>query len=74
VEVTVADDGPGVPAEVRARLFTPFASGNSTGSGLGLWLSRRLAVDAGGSLDLVDATQDAGGATFRLVLPRAQEE
>jgi two-component system, NtrC family, C4-dicarboxylate transport sensor histidine kinase DctB len=70
VEVTVADDGPGVPAEVRERLFTPFATGKSSGSGLGLWLSRRLAVDAGGSLELVDG---APGATFRLVLPAARE-
>jgi C4-dicarboxylate-specific signal transduction histidine kinase len=70
VEVTVADDGPGVPAEVRARLFTPFATGTATGSGLGLWLSRRLATDAGGSLELVDAP---GGATFRLRLPFARQ-
>jgi two-component system C4-dicarboxylate transport sensor histidine kinase DctB len=72
VEVTVADDGPGVPAEIRERLFTPFATGNATGSGLGLWLSRRLAVEAGGALYLLDADAGAGGATFRLRLPLAQ--
>jgi two-component system C4-dicarboxylate transport sensor histidine kinase DctB len=68
VEVTVADDGPGVPAEIRERLFTPFATGKATGSGLGLWLSRRLAVEANGTLELLDAD---GGATFRLRLPHA---
>ncbi|MBI5478226.1 MAG: hypothetical protein HY906_05180 [Deltaproteobacteria bacterium] len=72
VEVTVSDDGPGVPAEIRERLFTPFASGKPTGSGLGLWLSRRLAAEAGGSLELLPAEGAAGGATFRLRLPLAR--
>jgi two-component system C4-dicarboxylate transport sensor histidine kinase DctB len=78
VEVTVSDDGPGVPPEIRERLFTPFASAKASGSGLGLWLSRRLAVEAGGSLEL--ETDDGegcdgrpAGATFVLRLLRARE-
>ena len=74
VEITVADDGPGVPAEIRERLFTPFASGKATGSGLGLWLSRRLATRVGGSLDLIDNEGSTEGATFRLRLPLARED
>jgi signal transduction histidine kinase len=52
VRVTVADDGPGVPAEVRARLGEPFNTTRAQGTGLGLYLSRQLVQGAGGSLEL----------------------
>jgi signal transduction histidine kinase len=61
VEITVSDDGPGVPPAVQERLFTPFASTKPAGSGLGLWLSRRLAVKAGGSLDLLSGKATTAG-------------
>ena len=66
----ISDNGPGVPAEVRARLFTPFTTTRTDGRGLGLALSQRLAERAGGEIALVDS--DAG-ATFRVVLPCKQE-
>jgi C4-dicarboxylate-specific signal transduction histidine kinase len=68
VEVEVRDDGPGVPAEIRPHLFEPFATSKAGGSGLGLWLSRRLAEEVGGSLEYVEGP---AGAAFRLTLPRA---
>jgi heavy metal sensor kinase len=69
----VADQGPGVPAEYRDRLFTRFGRADDvrtpdgSGAGLGLALSAAIASAHGGSLKLVD---EAGqGAIFRLHLP-----
>jgi signal transduction histidine kinase len=71
VELTVADDGPGIAPEDRERVFDRFYStdgGRSpgAGSGLGLAIARRVALDHGASLDVVDG--DLPGAHFRLVL------
>ncbi len=63
----VADNGPGVPEELRPRLFTPFATTRVDGTGLGLALSQRLVERAGGGIALIDG---GPGATFRVVLPR----
>ena len=63
----LADDGPGVPPEIRAKLFEPFVSrGKKGGTGLGLAVARRFVEDHGGSLDLLD---EGPGARFRIVLP-----
>jgi len=69
VTVTVADDGPGVPDDVRDHLFDPYFTTKSSGTGLGLAICRRLVEAHGGSIRL-DASAP-GGTTFRLVLPRA---
>jgi signal transduction histidine kinase len=66
VEVIVEDDGPGVRDDLRSRLFTPFTTGRAAGTGLGLHISRSLAEEAGGALDLLE---NAPGARFRLRLP-----
>ena len=67
--VTVADNGPGVPAAVRERIFQAFSTGGrGGGSGLGLAISHELVHAHGGALRLVDAPI---GATFELVLPDA---
>ncbi|MCI0570362.1 MAG: HAMP domain-containing histidine kinase [Myxococcaceae bacterium] len=63
----VCDRGPGVPEEVRARLFEPFVSGRSDGNGLGLALSRRLVERHGGTLRLLPG--EGAGAVFELTLP-----
>jgi signal transduction histidine kinase len=70
VELTVADDGPGIPADRAAQVFEPGwradpADGHD-GAGLGLSLSRRLADAAGGSLEL---RPGGPGATFVVRLP-----
>lgn len=69
IVVRVADDGPGVPAEARSRIFDPFFSTREpgSGSGLGLFLSRRIAETYGGSLWHED--RPGGGAVFVLELP-----
>ncbi len=64
--VRVADDGPGLPPEVRARLFEPFASGKAQGTGLGLALSRVLVERHGGRLDLEPSP---AGTAFGIWLP-----
>jgi C4-dicarboxylate-specific signal transduction histidine kinase len=68
--MTVEDDGPGVSAEMRARLFEPFATTKDVGKGTGLGLAvcRGLVEASGGTIDL-DATHVAG-ARF-IVLLRA---
>jgi len=66
IEFEVADEGPGLPAHVQARLFQPCTSSKAGGSGLGLALSQQLAQHAGGRLELVRS--DGTGTCFRLVL------
>lgn len=68
VEAIVEDEGPGVPDDMRARLFSPFTTGRAAGTGLGLYISRSLAEEAGGALDLLE---NGPGARFRLRLPTA---
>lgn len=52
VVVEIEDDGPGVPPEIAARLFEPFATGRASGTGLGLWNVRRLVAQIGGSITI----------------------
>lgn len=65
----VSDTGPGVPEEMRERIFTEFVQSDDSveGTGLGLAISRNLARVLGGSLEL---TGDGSGSTFTLVLPQ----
>lgn len=68
VGITVEDSGPGVPPEVRGRLFQPGATTKATGNGIGLALSLRIAREHGGTLEL--GSGPLGGAVFELRLPR----
>jgi len=68
VVVSVRDNGPGIPPEVRPRLFEPFHKGGGEGLGMGLALARRIAEVHGGDLWLEADTP--GGADFRVRLPR----
>jgi signal transduction histidine kinase len=69
-EVTIEDNGPGVPPEIRGRIFEPFFRGSTAGSsGLGLAISARIIDSYGGSLDVGDGS--TGGARFTLHLPLA---
>ncbi|MCC6651475.1 MAG: hypothetical protein IT348_10050 [Candidatus Eisenbacteria bacterium] len=67
VVLTVSDDGPGIPEEVLKRLGEPFYTTKAKGSGLGLFLSRRLAETAGGRLEV--RSRPGAGATIVLSLP-----
>ena len=75
VQITVDDDGPGVPADERFAIFTPAYRGRKsspTGSGLGLALVRQLIERAGGSVEVADSP--LGGARFSLRIPIALDE
>jgi len=70
VSVSVTDNGKGVSPEISSRLFRPFATTKGRrGTGLGLYISRQIAREAGG--DLVLAPSPGGGARFVLSLPVA---
>jgi signal transduction histidine kinase len=73
VEITVADNGPGVPESLRNRLFDPFFSTKptGTGSGVGLAVSRGVVEAHGGSLQFVPS---ATGAQFVVRLPVVASE
>lgn len=68
VRVVVADNGPGIHADVADRLFTPFVTSRPSGLGLGLVIAQDIMADLGGSLRLVPSDI---GARFELTLRRA---
>jgi signal transduction histidine kinase len=67
VEVSVRDNGPGFPAEARARLFEPFFTTKTRGTGLGLAICRRVVAAHGGR---IEADEGGPGAEIRITLPR----
>jgi signal transduction histidine kinase len=73
--VSVADGGPGLPDEVRERLFSPHITTKVGGSGMGLFLARQLVVGMhGGMLEVVDGEMGGTVATVRLPLDDASSE
>jgi signal transduction histidine kinase len=67
VRLRVADDGPGVPREMRKQIFRPGFSTKERGWGIGLSLARRIVEENhGGRLALVPTDR---GATFDIILP-----
>ncbi len=69
LRLEVADDGPGIPEEIRKDMFRPFKSGKPGGTGLGLAISARMVSACGG--ELVAGESDLGGAALRIVMPEA---
>jgi two-component system, OmpR family, sensor kinase len=67
VQVEVTDSGPGIRREDRERIFHPFISQDSNGTGLGLPIARELASALGGRIEL--DSKPGRGSRFRLVLP-----
>lgn len=68
VELTVADNGPGISAEIRPRLFEAFQTTKSSGFGLGLAICSDILSSLGSSIR-VDPFVAGQGATFRVVFP-----
>jgi two-component system nitrogen regulation sensor histidine kinase NtrY len=67
VRIVVADDGPGIPAAERDKLFLPYYSTKQRGSGLGLAIVRRIVAEHGGSIDVSDNVPR--GTRFAIELP-----
>ena len=73
VVIEVSDEGPGIPAELRARIYDRFVrgegdrNGGHSGSGLGLSIVRAVAESLGGTVSLTD--NEAGGARFTVRIP-----
>jgi signal transduction histidine kinase len=67
VRVDIADSGPGITPELQERIFRPFVSGDTEGTGLGLPIARELAQALGGRVELDSAV--GRGSRFRLILP-----
>lgn len=65
--IKVSDSGPGVPLAIRDKIFDPFYTTKTDGSGIGLSLNHRIVSDHGGSLDV--STSKWGGAEFKIELP-----
>ncbi len=69
VEIEVADSGPGISEEARARLFTPYFTTKKQGTGLGLAIVHRIVTDHGGEIRV--GANEGGGAVFVVALPAA---
>jgi len=66
VEVSVADNGPGIPKEILDRLFQPFFTTKSDGTGLGLAITKRIVTAHRGSIRV---NSFPGGTLFQVRLP-----
>ncbi len=74
IVVSISDTGSGIPADVQKRLFRPFVTTKTgeVGTGLGLFICRRIVTSFGGQLSF--ETEEGKGTTFRVVLPASPHE
>jgi len=70
VWVRVKDNGPGIDAEARRKLFSPFYTSKAGGTGLGLAICRKLVDAHGGSIEL--NSSPGHGAEFLLTFPKTR--
>jgi two-component system nitrogen regulation sensor histidine kinase NtrY len=70
--ITVADDGPGLPAEVKDRVFEPYVTQSQGGQGLGLAIVKAIVNDHGGFIQVGDRAPN--GTAFVIHLPRSRQE
>jgi signal transduction histidine kinase len=68
----VSDNGPGISPEIIRRIFHPFFTTKTTGSGIGLATARKVVEAHGGWLDVM--SEQGKGATFTMRLPLKQGE
>jgi len=67
IEITVADTGEGIPEESADRVFTPFFTTRSTGTGLGLAVVAQVVSEHNGAINFT--CRPGGGTVFRMTLP-----
>jgi C4-dicarboxylate-specific signal transduction histidine kinase len=70
ITITVRDNGHGIAPEDAAKLFQPYFTTKKYGTGLGLFVTRKLLADQGGTVEFEN--RGAGGAEFRIRLPSAE--
>jgi nitrogen fixation/metabolism regulation signal transduction histidine kinase len=70
IAIDVRDDGHGIPAEVLPRIFEPHFSTRSSGSGLGLPISRKLIEGWGGQISVASTAGEGARVTILLLAPR----
>ena len=68
VWLRIRDNGPGIDAETRAKIFSPFYTSKANGTGLGLAITRKLVEAHGGSIEL--ESEPNAGAEFLLTFPK----
>ena len=66
LDLQVVDDGPGIPEEIRERIFSPLVSGREGGSGLGLSLAQTFVQYHQG---VIECDSRPGRTEFRILLP-----
>ena len=73
VRIEVADNGSGIPEEIRERIFDPFftTKGRESGTGLGLAISQKIVEEHGGQIRVESVVGE--GATFTIDLPAADD-
>ena len=74
LEAEVVDDGPGISAELRAKIFQPFFTTKASGTGLGLSIVARRVAEMGGTLVCESPVKDGKGTRFHLTLPLADSQ
>jgi signal transduction histidine kinase len=71
VSFTIADNGPGVPADRVSRVFEPYYTTKKTGSGLGLLIVHRIVHDHGGEVEF--KSREGLGTEVTVYLPRTEK-
>lgn len=71
VEIAVSDNGPGIPDDIRGRIFEPFVTTKSTGTGLGLAITKRIITAHRG---VITVNSFPGGTVFTVYLPAYEDE
>jgi len=72
IVITVSDTGPGVPSDLREKIFYPFFTTKQRGSGVGLATAQKIVAGHGGTLELESGT--GRGCSFRLCIPVEDEK
>jgi len=70
--LTIADTGPGIPDDIRKRMFNLYFTTKSSGTGLGLGIAHQIISEHGGEITVASETNS--GASFRILLPLSEAE
>jgi signal transduction histidine kinase len=74
LEIVVEDGGPGISADLRAKMFQPYFTTKPTGTGLGLSIVARRVEEIGGTISCESPVRNGKGTRFRLMLPTAEDQ